>query len=66
MTACGFNCYCKMELFHRNGDACCRVGSEVRNPDEITKYLLSTSSVLGIRTATEWAMVILGVLTESA
>lgn len=57
VTACGFNRYCQRDLFHRNGDACVRVDSEVRNANEIKKYLLSTWSVLGIRTVSEVAMV---------
>lgn len=57
VTACRFNRYCQRDLFHRNGDACVRVDSEVRNAGEIKEYPLSAWSVSGIRTASEVPMV---------
>lgn len=50
MTTYGFNCYCRMELFHKNDNPCCRVVSEVRNSNEISKYLLGTYPRLRIGT----------------
>lgn len=63
VTACSFNYYCGIESLHRNGNACHGVGSRVRNPKNINKYMLSTYSGLGIETATEIVSVV-GALTE--
>lgn len=65
VTACSFNYYCRIESLHRNGNACHGVGSEVRNPKEINKYLLSTYSGLGIETATEVVLVSSGSANRS-
>lgn len=57
ITGCGSHHCWSMDLGHRKGDVCYRVGREVRNSTEIKKYLWSTYSVSGIKTAPEVAVV---------
>lgn len=63
MTACGFHRCCKMDLFHRKNDVCYRVGSEVRDSNEIKSSLLGAYSVSCSELQLRWPWSVLGALT---